>query len=204
MNCICKCCMQRVYCKGSAAYPCYLWQARRKKMPIWLLRNPPSSGKAIHLRGWACFSFLFIIILPSYTVYCLVLHPLPPPSYCSVFSQSLCSYLLYTLTLTLFCSSAVFFPTFSRFTSLSLVSSLWGSCGSERRFGARLRQYFTLIKRMVGSTVWAAQEQIFFFFQLVCRASFCCGGKEFISFIATLHHHQRQQFVVFALLLYIF
>lgn len=45
--------------------------------------------------------------------------------------------------------------------SLPLVSSLWGSCGSERHFGARLRQYFTLIKRMVGSTVGAAQEHFF-------------------------------------------
>lgn len=163
MKCICKCCMQWDYCRVSAAYPCYLWQARRKKMPIWRLWNPSSSGKATS-ESRSLLSLSFIIILFSYTVYRLPMHSLPPPSYCSVFSLSLCSYLLslyfnsdfvqFFLLPFLF----LFLPPLSRSVSLSLVSSLWGSFGSERRFGASLRQYFTLIKRMVGSTVGAAQE----------------------------------------------
>ena len=32
-----------------------------------------------------------------------------------------------------------------------------------------------------------------FFFQLVCHASLCCGGKESVSFTAPLHLHQRQK-----------
>lgn len=55
-------------------------------------------------------SFLSSFSLIQYIALCCIPSLLPPPSSCSVFSQSLCSYLLYTLTLTLFCSSAVFFP----------------------------------------------------------------------------------------------
>lgn len=204
MNCICKCCTQRVYCKGSAAYPCYLWQARRKKMPIWLLRNPPSSGKAIHLRGWACFSFLFYHHSPF--LYSILPCVASPPS-----SLLLLSFLSVSLFLpSLYFNSdfvlffcCVFSP-LSRFTSLSLVSCLWGSCGSERRFGARLRQYFTLIKRMVGSTVWAAQEQIFFIFSASLPCLVLLWWERVHIFHSNAPSSSEAAVCGFALLLYIF
>lgn len=160
--------------------PRYRRQAR-KKMPIGLLRNPPSSGRAASER--LSLLFLFIIILSSYTVYCLVLHPPTPPH--TFLPVSLFFPALY------FNSDFVLFflccPPTS--TCLSPVPSLWGSFGSERRFGARLRQYFTLIKRMVGAQWELHRSRIF-------PHLVGCGGKEFISFIATLHHHQEQQSVV--------
>lgn len=96
-----------------------------------------------------------------YTAYRLALHSLPPPFHCLVFSLSLCSYLLplyFNFNFVLF-FLLLFFH--SLFISLSLVSSLRGSFGSERHFGARLRQYFTLIKRMVGTTMGAAWGYLF-------------------------------------------
>lgn len=155
MNFICKCCMQWVYCRASAAYFCFSWQARRKKMPIWILWNPSSSGKGTS-ESLSLLSLSFIILF-FYTAYRLALHFLPPPFYCLVFSVSLCSDLrCYSLTSTLFYSVFLLFFFRSFLISLSLVSVLWGSFGSEMHFGARLRQNFTLIKRMVGRTMRAA------------------------------------------------
>lgn len=141
----------------------------KKKGNLAALKSFFFEGK-LHLRAWVCFSFL----LSSFSLliqYSLALQSLPPPSYCPVSSPCLCSYLSFSrlwLRLCSVLSSAFFFfypPSLSLSLSLSfslpLVSSLWGSCGSERHFGARLRQYFTLIKRMVGSTVGAAQEHFF-------------------------------------------
>lgn len=112
----------------------------------------------VHLRAWACF--LFLLSSFSFFLYSisprLALHSIPPPSYCLVFLLSLCSYLLplyFNFNFVLF-FLLLFFC--SLYISLSLVSALWGSFGSERRFGARLWQTFTLIKRMVGSTTGAA------------------------------------------------
>lgn len=202
MNCICKCCMQRVYCKGSAAYSCYLWQEGRKNLPIWLLWNPPSLGKATSER-LSLLLLSFIIILPSYTVYCLVLHSLPPLSYCSVFSQSLCSYLLYTLTLTLFCSffCCVFLPSPSLPLHFPVPHFLsLGEFWIREAFWCQAVTILHVNKKdgwkHSGSCTGKKK------FQLVCHASFCCGGKEFISFIEPLHHHQRQKFAV-ALIFYI-
>lgn len=111
----------------------------------------------LHLRGWACFSFL----LSSFSL--LVQYIAFPPSSLRLLSFRRVSLFLpslyfnsdFVLFFLLLCFSS---PTLSLFISLSPVSSLWGSFGSERRFGARLWQYFTLIKRMVGSTVGATQR----------------------------------------------
>lgn len=143
-------------------------------------------GKA-HLRGSACFSILLssFFLLLQYIALCCI-SSLLLLSFLSSFLPSLyynSDFVLFFLLLCFSPSLAVRFPV-PRFLSL------WGRFGSQRRFGARLRQDFALIKRMVGSTVGAAQELFFFFFlQLLC-----CGGKEFISFTAPLHHNQRQQF----------
>lgn len=119
----------------------------------------------VHLRAWACSPFLLSSCSFFYTVYCLALRSLPPSFFsCLVFSTvslflpSSSTLLTLTLLHSFFCCFFFSPSPFSPFGSPSLVSSLQGSFGSERRFGARQRQYFTLIKRMVGSTVGAAQE----------------------------------------------
>lgn len=124
-----------------------LHMTSRKKKPIWLLWNPSSSGEATSERP-SLLSLSFIIILFSYTVYRLALHSLPP---IAPFSLFLCSYLLSLYFNSNFVLFFLLLP-LPPFIPLSLASSLWGSFGSQRRFGARLRQYFTLIKRMVGSS----------------------------------------------------
>lgn len=158
MNCLCKCRMQWVYCTASAMCPCYLWQARSKNCQFKYSEILLLQGT--HIWEPELLSLSFIVIAFSVTLYRLALHSLIPPLCCLVFASWLCSYLLpqyFNSDYVLFLSSAVFFP-LSLFVSLALISSLWGSFGSESRFGARLRQYFMLIKRMVGSTVRAARK----------------------------------------------
>lgn len=185
MNFICKCCMQWVYCRASAAYFCFSWQARRKKMPIWILWNPSSSGKGTS-ESLSLLSLSFIILF-FYTAYRLALHFLPPPFYCLVFSVSLCSDLrCYSLTSTLFYSVFLLFffsllPHFSvpRFRSMGefwIRDAFW--CQAATKLHINKKNGWTHNESSMG-----------IFFQLVCHALFSCGGKESISLTAPLHHH---------------
>lgn len=195
MKCICKCCMQRVCCEASAANSCYLWQARGKKNANLATLKSFFFGESYIWEPEPAFPVFYHHSLFLYSILLRLAFP-QPPLRLFVLTVFLC-----TLTLTLFCSFfCCFFSPPSLVVSLSLVSSLWGSFGSERRFGARLRQYFTLIKRDGWEHSGSCTGT--FFFLLVCHASFCCGGKEFISFTAALHHHQRRQFVVALILIF--
>lgn len=111
---------------------------------------------------------------------------LPPPPVPSLFSPSFYLHSDFVLLHLQRCSSCL--PLVPR--SLPL----WGSFGSERRFGARLRQYldgwdgWEPSGSCTGTPCFSLPHQV--------AVPFRCGGKEFISLIAPLHHHhQRRQFV---------
>lgn len=102
-------------------------------------------------------AFPFLLSALALLIQYITLPFLPPIAQFFSASLFLPSFSYFNSNVVLF----LFFFAVSLFISLSLISSLWGSFGSESRFSARLRQYFTLIKRMVGSTVGTAQEHSF-------------------------------------------
>lgn len=128
-------------------------------MPTRLLWNV--SGESVDWKAEAAFSFIVLLLLC-----CLVF----PPSLRLHNSLSLFVLPSFFLKHSFLC--CVFSP-----SSFPHLSSLWRRFGSERRFGARLWQSFTLIKRMVGSAVGAAQE--LFFFTLLCLVFAAVGMSSY-------------------------
>ena len=164
--CVSGVCKHRVFCcRASATYPPPIpvtsW---KKNMAIWILWNLHSSGKATSES-----LSLHLFILFSFTVHHLASHPLSSAFYCLV-SPCLCSHLLpLYFDFVLLCLYAVPLSrsltlSLSHFVFLSLISSLWGSFGSEKHFGARLQQYFMLIKKDSWRHSGSCREHFLFFF----------------------------------------
>lgn len=131
-------------------------------MPIWLLRNPSSSGKATSESPSLLF-LSFIIMLFSYTVYCFALHSLPPRSYCSVFSPSLCSYrlsLYFNSDFVLF-FLLLFFPSLPRRLAVPRFLSL-GEFWIREAFWSQTATILHVNKKGWLEAQWELHRNIFF------------------------------------------
>ncbi len=103
MNYICKWCMQWVYCRASAAYPCYLWQARKKKANLATLKSFFFRESYI----WEpkpAFPFFYHHSLFLYSISPRLASPPSSLLLLSFLSLFVLTFFLYTLTPTLFCS----------------------------------------------------------------------------------------------------
>lgn len=157
MNSVCAFCMQRVYSPSLSSVPCYPWQARTKICQFGFSEILLLQGK-LHLRVWARF-----LLLLSSVSFLISPRLAFPPCYGSLLLHCSLYFNMFGYPFSFLC------------VSLSLVAvSPGGGLGSERRFGAGLRQSLTLIKRMLGSSVG----------ELVCLALFFIVGKEYTFMVA--------------------